>query len=91
MLIKNSIYLQLYICWVDKQTYNEVTKIRNGSVYPWPLNYFQTWMKCSSVIKWLKIHGWYRKSIREVYDEVDICCKALSERLEGKDYFFGDK
>lgn len=82
---------QLYICWCDEKTYNEVTLVRNGSVYPWPLNYFHTWSKRAAIIKWLRIHGWYQKSLDAVYEEVEICCKALSERLEGKDYFFGNK
>lgn len=83
--------LQLYICWCDKRTYNEVTKPRNGSVYPWPLNHFQTWSKKSAVIKKLKLLGWYQKSMENVYEEVENCCQALAERLEGKEYFFGSK
>lgn len=82
---------ELYLCWCDNKTYNEVTKVRNGSVYPWPLNYFQTWSKRSAVVKKLKVLGWYQKSLDSVYQEVENCCQALSERLEGKEYFFGSK
>lgn len=83
--------LQLYICWCDNETYSEVTKPRNGSVFPWPLNHFQTWTKRNQVIKRLKMLGWYDKSVQEVYHEVETCCQALTDRLEGKEYFFGNK
>ncbi|GLV40925.1 uncharacterized protein CBL_08499 [Carabus blaptoides fortunei] len=82
---------ELYICWCDDRTYNDVTKPRNGSVYPWPLNHFQTWSKKSAIIKKLKLLGWYQKSMENVYEEVENCCQALAERLEGKEYFFGSK
>lgn len=81
----------MYLCWCDKETYNEVTKPRNGSVYPWPLNYFQTWSKKSTVCKRLKMMGWYNKTLEDVYQEVENCCQALTDRLEGKEYFFGKR
>ncbi|KAB0804790.1 hypothetical protein PPYR_01760 [Photinus pyralis] len=80
---------ELYLCWCDKETYNEVTKPRNGSVYPWPLNHLQTWTKKSHVIKRLKMMGWFSKTIDQVYHEVENCCQALADRLEGKEFFFG--
>lgn len=82
---------ELYICWCDNETYTEVTKPRNGSVYPWPLNHIQNWSKRRDVIKRLKLFGWYGKKLIEVYQEVETCCQALSDRLEGKEYFFGNK
>lgn len=81
---------ELYICWVDNETYNEVTSVRNGSIYPWPLNHIQNRAKRSSVIKKLKVLKWYQKSMEEVFQEVENCCQALSDRLEGKTFFFGD-
>ncbi|KAF5297562.1 hypothetical protein FQR65_LT09993 [Abscondita terminalis] len=80
---------ELYICWCDKETYNEVTKPRNGSVYPWPLNHIQTWSKKSAVVKRLKMMGWFNKNIEQVYQEVENCCQALADRLEDKEFFFG--
>ncbi|XP_063908504.1 metaxin-2-like isoform X2 [Zophobas morio] len=82
---------ELYICWCDKETYNEVTSVRYGSIYPWPLNHIQNRVKRASVIKKLKVLGWYQKSMSEVFEEVENCCQALTDRLEGKDFFFGDK
>lgn len=79
------------MCWCDTETYNTVTKPRNGSIYPFPLNYFKTWGKRSSEIKKLKLLGWYDKSLEDVYKEVENCCQALTDRLEGNEYFFGNK
>lgn len=81
----------MYICWCDKETYNEVTSVRYGSIYPWPLNFIQNRVKRAAVIKKLKVLGWYQKTMSEVFQEVEICCQALTDRLEDKDYFFGDK
>ncbi|GJQ66130.1 hypothetical protein Trydic_g4195 [Trypoxylus dichotomus] len=80
-----------YVCWCDAETYREVTKPRNGSVYPWPLNLIQTWSKRSKQIKALKTLGWYEKSLEEVFQEVETCCQALTDRLENNTYFFGNK
>lgn len=82
--------LKLYICWIDKETYNEVTSVRNGSVYPWPLNLIQNREKKSQIIKKLKVLDWYNKSLEEVHQEVESCCEALSVRLDNKPYFFSD-
>ncbi|XP_067003916.1 metaxin-2 [Anabrus simplex] len=82
---------ELYVCWCDSTTRNEVTKARYGSVFPWPLNHILTWQKKNQVTKRLSILGWSQKSLQEVYKEVESCCTALSERLDNKEYFFGDK
>ncbi|XP_076182171.1 metaxin-2 isoform X3 [Ptiloglossa arizonensis] len=82
---------ELYICWVDELTLNEVTKPRHGSIYPWPLNHFLNWQKRKEVIKKLNILKWYNKTIEEVCNEVKNCCTALSDTLNGNEYFSGDK
>lgn len=82
---------ELYVCWVDKETYSEVTSMRNGSVYPWPLNHIQNWTKRNQVVKKLKALEWYSKTIEDVYLEVEKCCDALNICLDGKNFFFGDR
>lgn len=82
---------ELYLCWLDPVTYNEVTFRRYGSIYPWPLNYILTWQKKRQVVKRLSALGWANKSIEEVYSEVENCCQALSERLDKQQYFFNNK
>ncbi|KAG5891098.1 hypothetical protein JTB14_036989 [Gonioctena quinquepunctata] len=79
---------ELYICWVDPETYNEVTSTRHGSVYPWPLNIVQNRAKRNQVIKKLKAFDWYTKKMEDVYADVESCCEALSNRLDGKIFFF---
>ncbi|XP_050678571.1 uncharacterized protein LOC126974898 isoform X2 [Leptidea sinapis] len=80
---------ELYISWVDQETYNTVTKIRNSSVYPWPLGWLQTRSKRNSVIKRLKALHWYDKTLDQVLADVEQCCNSLSQRLGDKDFFFG--
>ncbi|XP_043462478.1 metaxin-2-like isoform X2 [Leptopilina heterotoma] len=80
-----------YICWCEPKTLNNITKPRYGSVYPWPLNYILNWQKQSQITKKLKVLGWYNKTLDEVLEEVKNCCDALSERLESKTYFFGER
>lgn len=80
-----------YITWVDMDTYNKVTKKRYGYFHPWPLNWMLTRMKQQQVQKCLSAVGWLNKTIEQVYEEVDTCCSALSERLDENKYFFGDK
>ncbi|KAK2577004.1 hypothetical protein KPH14_011966 [Odynerus spinipes] len=80
---------ELYICWVDEATL-EVTKQRHGSVYPWPLNYYLNWKKRKQVIKRLNVLGWYNKTLEKVFKDVKDCCMILSNRLNGREYFFGD-
>ncbi|CAB3241843.1 unnamed protein product [Arctia plantaginis] len=81
---------ELYISWVDNDTFNAVTKVRNSSVYPWPLGWLQTRAKRNLVIKRLKALHWYDKSLEQVLADVEQCCNSLSQRLGERDYFFGN-
>lgn len=91
-LVNNVLHnAELYICWCHEATYKNITKPRYGSVYPWPLNHLLSWQKRNQIIKRLSILGWANKSLDDVFEEVKRCCEALSERLEDKTYFFGDK
>ena len=83
--------LQLYLSWLDNVTYTEVTKPRYSSAYPWPLYHVLTWQKKQQMYKRLGALGWTSKSLEEVYNDVEQCCKALSERLDNQQYFFNNK
>ncbi|XP_073965007.1 uncharacterized protein isoform X2 [Choristoneura fumiferana] len=80
---------ELYISWIDNDTYNAVTKVRNSSVYPWPLGWLQTRSKRNMVAKRLKALHWHDKTLDQVLADVEQCCNSLSQRLGDKDYFFG--
>ncbi|KAK2702798.1 metaxin-2-like [Artemia franciscana] len=82
---------ELYVSWLDNSTFTEITKPRYGSVYPWPLKHVLTWQKQREIKKRLTAFGWAQKSLDEVYNEVDNCCHALSERLGNKKFFFNDR
>ncbi|XP_062528872.1 uncharacterized protein LOC101745843 isoform X2 [Bombyx mori] len=80
---------ELYISWLDNDTYNAVTRVRNSSVYPWPLGWLQTRQKRNAVAKRLKALHWHEKSLDQVLADVEQCCNSLSQRLGDKDFFFG--
>nr|CAD7424284.1 unnamed protein product [Timema monikensis] len=63
---------EMYICWCDETCYNEVTKPRYGSVYPWPLNRYLPYQKKQHVVKKLAVLGWSQKSLDEVITLVPL-------------------
>ncbi|XP_039298976.1 metaxin-2 [Nilaparvata lugens] len=85
------VFAELYITWCESSVYNEVTRPRYGSGYPWPLNTVLTYKKRKQVIKMLKPHGFYDMSINEVYKKVETCCQCLSTKLDNNNYFFGEQ
>ncbi|XP_041988667.1 metaxin-2 isoform X2 [Aricia agestis] len=80
---------ELYISWLDQETFNAVTKVRNSSVYPWPLGWIQTRSKRAAVVKRLKALHWHDKTLDQVLADVEQCCNSLSQRLGDKEFFFG--
>lgn len=58
--------------WLDEETFNTVTKVRNSSVYPWPLSWIQTRSKRNSVVKRLKALHWHDKTLDQVLADVSI-------------------
>ncbi|XP_067685748.1 metaxin-2-like [Haliotis asinina] len=82
---------ELYLAWCDQQVSEEVSKPRYGCMHPWPLNRVLPFKKQREVRARLSSLGWGKKTVDEVCDDVRTCCQALSERLDKKTYFFGDK
>ncbi|XP_025081781.1 metaxin-2-like isoform X2 [Pomacea canaliculata] len=82
---------ELYLAWLDETVSSEVTRPRYGCPYPWPLNWILPLRKQSEVRARLSSNGWKDKNMKQVCEEVRICCQALSERLDQQQYFFGDK
>ncbi|XP_053621164.1 uncharacterized protein LOC128681367 isoform X2 [Plodia interpunctella] len=80
---------ELYISWLDEDTFNAVTRVRNSSVYPWPLGWLQTRGKRGAVAKRLKALHWHDKTLDQVLADVEQCCNSLSQRLGDRDFFFG--
>ncbi|XP_028155568.2 metaxin-2-like [Diabrotica virgifera virgifera] len=89
MALANNLKLvEIYVCWRDKKIYKEVTRLKNGSVYPWPLNWIHTLMRRNQANKYLKSFEWNDKSLSEVLYEFERTCDALNRRLDGKTRFF---
>lgn len=76
---------------MDKQTREEVTYKRYGSVYPCPLNYIQNWRKHRSVANKLKVFNWASYTNEQVVKKVRKCCVFLKEKLGNNQYFYGDR
>jgi len=90
-LVHNSIGNALqYILWCDKETRNLVSKPRYASAYRWPLSKILPLKKQLQVIGRLKAIGWATLQSDEVYPKVDTCCQALSAKLAGQRFFFGN-
>lgn len=69
MSLANNIFLnaELYMCWCDNETYENVTWHRYGSVFAWPLNYLVTWQKKRTMKSKLAALGWGKKDLKQVY------------------------
>lgn len=81
----------LYVLWCDEESCRLVSKPRYGSRYKWPLNKIIPLRKKCEVRRFLSSLGWTTKTLEEVYEEVNTCCQALSDRLGDQMYFFGSK
>ncbi|XP_055374276.1 metaxin-2 [Condylostylus longicornis] len=81
---------ELYLTFMDDENYHQVTSMRYGSVYPWPLKAYQNGIKRRTVIKQLNVYQWKDMTLKEVVDKVEKCCEALTERLGDRKYFNGD-
>lgn len=76
---------------MDKQTLEEVTYKRYGSVYPWPLNHIQNLRKRNAVVRKLKVFNWASYTNEQVVKKVRKCCAFLKEKLGDNQYFYGDR
>ncbi|PIK56834.1 putative metaxin-2 [Apostichopus japonicus] len=91
-LTVNRLYsAEVYLSWCCETIANKVTKPRYGAPYPWPLNKLLPWYKQREAKKYLKVQGWLEKSQDEVYEELKMACKALSDKLDDQYYFFLDR
>lgn len=80
-----------WVSWVDREVLEKVTRARNGSVYPFPLNHIQNWRKQLAVRRQLGVAEFLKLTQEEVTDRVDKLCQSLSLRLDDKPYFYGKK
>lgn len=77
--------------WNHELTYKELTKPRYSSVYPFPLNYLATYYKRYEMLSHLDVLDWKKKTLDEVFKEVEKICESLSTFLGDKKYFFDNK
>ncbi|KAG9477369.1 hypothetical protein GDO78_002655 [Eleutherodactylus coqui] len=66
----------------------EITQPRYSSPYSWPLSSILVLKKKLEIKRKMKAIGWAGKKLEQVYEDVDQCCQALSQRLGTQPYFF---
>jgi len=93
MALVNNVLLnaEIYVTWNHEFTYNELTKPRHSSVYPFPLNHWVAYYKRREMLSYLDVLNWKKKSLDEVFREVEKICESLSSFLADKKYFFNEK
>ena len=80
---------EYYVAWMVPDVVAEVTKPRYGCAHPWPLNWFLPWLRQREVRSLMSIKDWACKSLEEVIEEVRVCLRALSEKLDRGKFFLG--
>uniref|UniRef100_A0A3B5K5U4 Metaxin 2 n=1 Tax=Takifugu rubripes TaxID=31033 RepID=A0A3B5K5U4_TAKRU len=66
----------------------EITRPRYSSPYSWPLSSFLAYQKQWEVRRKMNAIGWGGKTLEQVYEDVNQCCQALSQRLGTQPFFF---
>lgn len=82
-------YAEIYVSWLVPEVRDEVTMVRNGSVFPWPLNHYQNWRKQRHFGRLLTLFEWHELTLDEVLEKVRRCCETLTDLLANKEFFFG--
>ncbi|XP_055632261.1 metaxin-2 [Toxorhynchites rutilus septentrionalis] len=80
-----------YVSWIDKEVLVGVTRQRNGSVYPFPLNHIQNWRKQLNVRRLLSVAEFLDITLEQVIDRVEKLCASLSMKLNDNVYFYGNE
>ncbi|PWA27276.1 hypothetical protein CCH79_00018318, partial [Gambusia affinis] len=86
----------LFVQWCDDATAAEVrlppssdiSRPRYSSPYSWPLGNILAYQKQWEVRRKMNAIGWGGKTLEQVYEDVNQCCQALSQRLGTQPYFF---
>uniref|UniRef100_A0A3B5M161 Metaxin-2 n=1 Tax=Xiphophorus couchianus TaxID=32473 RepID=A0A3B5M161_9TELE len=79
---------ELFVQWCDDATAAEISRPRYSSPYSWPLGNILAYQKQWEVRRKMNAIGWGGKTLEQVYEDVNQCCQALSQRLGTQPYFF---
>lgn len=81
--------IEIYMMWIDKRNYTQVTKCRYGSVYMWPLNIILPLMKKREMNNHLVALEWKSKTQECIIDLADRCFRSISSKLAHNDFILG--
>ncbi|CAB3402271.1 unnamed protein product [Caenorhabditis bovis] len=82
--------VEMYVLWKHEDTYQQVTKIRYGSVYHFPLTIILPFLKRREILTHLADKEWDTKTIDEVGEQAEKVFRALSAQLGSQKYLSGD-
>ena len=84
-------HVEMYLVWVDEETFQKVTRLRTASAYTFPVNYILPRLLRSQKAQYLADRGYANKTVKEVIEIADSIFQALSVKLGSKRYIIGDE
>uniref|UniRef100_A0AC34RTE9 Metaxin-2 n=1 Tax=Panagrolaimus sp. JU765 TaxID=591449 RepID=A0AC34RTE9_9BILA len=84
-------HVEMYIVWLDDETYEKVTKPRTSSAYTFPVSWILPSILRRQKKQYLQDRGYAEKSMKEIISTADIIFQALSAKLGTKKYIIGDQ
>lgn len=82
---------ELFLSFADDNVFEQVTKPRISTAYPYLLGVAQSYLKRRKVMKILALNSYKDMPLEQVMQKVDQCCKMMEEKLQDSPYVFGDK
>uniref|UniRef100_A0A7E4UNR5 Thioredoxin-like_fold domain-containing protein n=1 Tax=Panagrellus redivivus TaxID=6233 RepID=A0A7E4UNR5_PANRE len=83
-------HLEMYVTWIDDETYHKVTKPRTASVYTFPLDSIVPRIRRNTMRQYLVSRQYAKLTEKQVGEKAEAICLALSQRLGSRKYFVGE-
>eukprot|EP01121_Diplochlamys_sp_Union-15-3_P008533 TRINITY_DN2268_c0_g1_i1.p1 TRINITY_DN2268_c0_g1~~TRINITY_DN2268_c0_g1_i1.p1 ORF type:complete len:330 (-),score=43.36 TRINITY_DN2268_c0_g1_i1:99-1088(-) len=80
---------QLFNWWKDTSNTKKIEKLTYPKPMSFPASWLVPWWHKNSILGLLRKHKFVKPE--KVYNQAEVCYEALSNKLGGKEYFFGDK
>lgn len=84
-------HVEMYIVWIDDETYNKVTKPRSASVHQFPLSWGLPYILRQSMKQYLHDRGYAQYSMQKIISIADCVFRTLSVKLGTKPYIIGEQ
>uniref|UniRef100_A0A914YUI1 Metaxin n=1 Tax=Panagrolaimus superbus TaxID=310955 RepID=A0A914YUI1_9BILA len=84
-------HVEMYIVWIDNETYSKVTKPRCASVHQFPLSLVLPHILRNSMKTYLSDRGYAQYSMQKIISIADSVFRTLSIKLGTRHYIVGDQ